>query len=159
MQLYMSWYIRSFFGFTFSNILYFFKYSCTNIFHRRNRYTFYWQKPWPALCRSGPEMPLIKTSVCEATYVPISCFDLLLLGWVTVHHDNVTSSNFPAQRPVTWSFDVFFYLRLNKLLSKQCWVWWFETPSRLLWRHCNVVPIFVGLMAPYVITQVQMIHP
>ena len=32
MQLYMSWYIRSFFGFTFSNILYFFKYSCTNIF-------------------------------------------------------------------------------------------------------------------------------
>ena len=32
MQLYMSWYIRSFFGFTFLNILYFFKYSCTNIF-------------------------------------------------------------------------------------------------------------------------------
>ena len=32
MQLYMSWYIRSFFGFTFLNILYFIKYSCTNIF-------------------------------------------------------------------------------------------------------------------------------
>ena len=41
MQLYMSWYIRSFFGFTFLNILYFFKYSCTNIFHRRRLYTFY----------------------------------------------------------------------------------------------------------------------
>ena len=41
MQLYMSWYIRSFFGFTFLNILYFFKYSCTNIFHRRSLYTFY----------------------------------------------------------------------------------------------------------------------
>ena len=41
MQLYMTWYIRSFFGFTFLNILYFFKYSCTNIFHRRSRYTFY----------------------------------------------------------------------------------------------------------------------
>ena len=40
MQLYMSWYIRSFFGFTILNILYFFKYSCTNIFHRRNLYTF-----------------------------------------------------------------------------------------------------------------------
>ena len=36
MQLYMSWYIRSFFGITFLNILYFFKYSCTNIFHRRS---------------------------------------------------------------------------------------------------------------------------
>ena len=32
MQSYMSWYIRSFFGFTFLNTLYFFKYSCTNIF-------------------------------------------------------------------------------------------------------------------------------
>ena len=42
MQLYMSWYIRSFCGFTFLNILYFFNYSCTNIFHRRSLYTFYW---------------------------------------------------------------------------------------------------------------------
>ena len=41
MQLYISWYIRSFFGLTFLNILYFFKYSCTNIFHRRSLYTFY----------------------------------------------------------------------------------------------------------------------
>ena len=41
LQLYMSWYIRSFFGFTFFNILYFFKYSCTNIFHRHSLYTFY----------------------------------------------------------------------------------------------------------------------
>ena len=24
-----------------------------------------------------------------------------------------------AQRPVTWNFDVFFYLRPNKLLNKQ----------------------------------------
>ena len=24
----------------------------------------------------------------------------------------------------------------NKLLSKQWWDWWFETPSHPLWRHC-----------------------
>ena len=35
---------------------------------------------------------------------------------------------FPKQRPVTWSFGVFFDLRLNKQLSKQPWGWWFETP-------------------------------
>ena len=49
MQLYMSWYIGSFFGFTFLNILYFFKLSCTNIFHRRSLYTFYYSHvfgPW-----------------------------------------------------------------------------------------------------------------
>ena len=40
----MSWYIRSFFGFTFLNILYFLKYSCINIFHRRSLYTFYHKK-------------------------------------------------------------------------------------------------------------------
>ena len=44
---------------------------------------------------------------------------------------------FPAQRPVTRSFDVFFDLRLNKRLSKQSRGWWFETLSRPLWRHCN----------------------
>ena len=44
---------------------------------------------------------------------------------------------FPAQRPVTRSFDVFFDLRLNKRLSKQWWGWWFEMPSSPLWRHCN----------------------
>ena len=46
--------------------------------------------------------------------------------------------DFPTQRPVTRSFGVFFDLRLNKLLSKQPWGWWFETPSWSLWRHCNV---------------------
>ena len=44
---------------------------------------------------------------------------------------------FPAQRPVTRSFDVFFDLRPNKRLSKQWWRWWFEMPSSPLWRHCN----------------------
>ena len=46
---------------------------------------------------------------------------------------------FPTQRPVTRSFDVFFDLRLNKWLSKQHWGWWFETPSWSLWHHCNAL--------------------
>ena len=48
------------------------------------------------------------------------------------------TGEFPSQRPVTRSFDVFFDLCLNKRLSKQSWGWWFETPSHSLWRHCNV---------------------
>ena len=44
---------------------------------------------------------------------------------------------FPTQRPVTRSFDVFFDLPLNKRLSKQSWGWWLETLSRPLWRHRN----------------------
>ena len=49
------------------------------------------------------------------------------------------TGEYPAQRPVTRSFDIFFDLCLNKRLSKQSWGWWFETPSRSLWRHCNAM--------------------
>ena len=51
--------------------------------------------------------------------------------------NSTVTGEFPSQRPVTRSFDVFFDLHLNKPLSKQSWGWWFETPSRSLWRHCN----------------------
>ena len=54
-----------------------------------------------------------------------------LCGEFTGHRWN------PPQRPVTRSFDVFLDLRLNKKVSKQSWGWWFETPSRSVWRHCN----------------------
>ena len=47
------------------------------------------------------------------------------------------TGEFPAQRPVTRSFDVFFDLWLNKRLSKHSWGWWSETSSSSLWRHCN----------------------
>ena len=47
------------------------------------------------------------------------------------------TGEFPTQMPVTWSFDVFLDLRLNKRLSKQSWGWWIDTPSHPLWRHCN----------------------
>ena len=47
------------------------------------------------------------------------------------------TGEFPAQRPVTRSFDAFFDLHLNKRLSKQSWGWWFETLSHPLLRHCN----------------------
>ena len=48
------------------------------------------------------------------------------------------TGEFPTQKPVTRSFDAFFDLRLNGRLNKQSWGWWFETPSRSWWRHCNM---------------------
>ena len=35
--------------------------------------------------------------------------------------NSLVNGEFPTQRPVTQSFDVFFHLRLNKQLSKQSW--------------------------------------
>ena len=45
----------------------------------------------------------------------------------------------PIQWPVTWSFYVFFGLRLNKRWSKQSWIRSLEKLSRPLWRHRNVL--------------------
>ena len=53
------------------------------------------------------------------------------------------TGEFTTQRPVTRSFDIFFDLRLIIRLSKQRWGWWFETPLRPLWRHCNATKIRV----------------
>ena len=47
------------------------------------------------------------------------------------------TGEFPAQRPVTRSSDVFFDLGLNKRLSKRSLGWWSETPSCSLWRRGN----------------------
>ena len=51
--------------------------------------------------------------------------------------NSLVTGEFPSQRLVTRSFDVFFDVRLNKWLGKQPRRRWFETPSRPLWRHCN----------------------
>ena len=53
------------------------------------------------------------------------------------------TGEFPSQRPVTQSFDIFFELHLNIRLSKQSRRRWFETPLRSLWRHSNVTRVIV----------------
>ena len=81
------------------------------------------------------------------------------------------TGEFLAQRPVTWSFDIFFDLHLHKRLSKQSWGWWFETLSHPLWRHCNAMMVCctvwvhgtqvrfritcLGVFAPKILTQTQ----
>ena len=64
------------------------------------------------------------------------------------------SGGFSSQRPLTWSFDDFFALRLNKRLSKQSRHRWFETPSRPLWRHCNVIHQF-RLRLPFLTAKIR----
>ena len=58
--------------------------------------------------------------------------------------NSLVTGEFPSQKPVTWSFDVFFDLCLNKWLSKQSWSWWFEMPSHSLWPHCNNSRAFIA---------------
>ena len=55
------------------------------------------------------------------------------------------TGEFPTQRPVMRSFDVFCDPCLNKWLSKQSRGWWYKMLSRPLWRHCNAKFNFVSI--------------
>ena len=70
---------------------------------------------------------------------PMETFSALLAFCVG---NSLVTAEFPVQRPVTRSIDVFFEMRLHKWLSKQSRGWWFETQSRALWRHCNEHTLF-----------------
>ena len=97
------------------------------------------------------------------------CLDLACQQAITWRHQMETFSallaiyagnspvtrEFPAQRPVTRSFDVFICLLLNKRLSKQSRGWWFETPSCPLWRHYNEQN--VAIMTPYSIESLNFV--
>ena len=72
-------------------------------------------------------------------------FQILGIKTTVGHYIIIFSRNSSwLQRPVTRSFDVYIDLRPNKLLSKQSWGWWFETPSRPFWRHRNVIVTFAN---------------
>ena len=83
-----------------------------------------------------PFLPLVELSV-KKTRRYLSWIMIFIQGDVIKWKHIPVTGEFPAQRPVTRSFDVFSDLRLIKRLSKQSRDWWFETPSRPLWRHCN----------------------
>ena len=93
-----------------------------------------WIINWPCLKKNsiGTGEVLITTTTWWRHHV--ETFSALLA--ICAGNSPVTGE-FPAQRPVTRSFDVFCDLRLNKRLSKQSRGWWFDTPSCPLWRHCN----------------------
>ena len=63
--------------------------------------------------------------------------------------------------PITKTSDagLWCFLCLNKGPSKQSWGWWFETPSRSLWRHCNVLFIQreISWGAPCVVVKIGLV--
>ena len=87
-------------------------------------------------------------------YAPVICRKISTAHHTVKIHDDVikifsallslcegnppVTDGFPSQRPVTWSFDVFFHLHPNKRLNNQSRCRWFEWPLCSLWRHCDV---------------------
>ena len=101
--------------------------------------------PWEAVCNTGGVLPYLASSRNEYSryIIFLACINhapsvvLLVLNMMTRHlmetfspllaicaGNSTVTGEFPAQRPVTRSFDVFFDLRLNKRWSEQSWGWW-----------------------------------
>ena len=105
-----------------------------NIHDRREKY-------WTTSLKHGPAMKWYFSFVHVWNWSyswwrhQMEIFSALLA--LCVGNSPVTGE-FPTQRPVRRSFDVFFDLRLIKRLNKQSRGWWLETLSRPLWRHCDV---------------------
>ena len=88
-----------------------------------------------AQCSGGHDLDVL-ISIHTWWRHQMETFSVLLA--ICVVNSPVTGE-FPTQRPVTQSFDVFFDLCLNRGLSKQSWGWWFEMPSRLLNNDITVM--------------------
>ena len=94
------------------------------------------------LCSMSPQQPWLELlSGCTWWRHQMETFTTLLALCVG---NSLVTDEFPSQRPVTRSFDIFFDLRLNKGLSKQSRGWWFTMPSHSLWCHCNAMPNLEG---------------
>ena len=96
----------------------------------------YYRQGWPACLRHMWDRLCATQSVVSWWRHQMEAFSALL---AICAGNSPGTGEFPTQRPVTRSFDVFVDLRLNKRLSKPWWGWWFETLSRPLWRHRNVI--------------------
>ena len=89
------------------------------------------------------ECPIFRSMfyLCGDQYMMTSSNGIISALLAICAGNSPVNGEISAQRPVARSFDVFFDLRLNERLSKQSWGWWFETPSRPLWRHSNELPL------------------
>ena len=99
----------------------------------KNHNTWQWYLRCQATRMHSEDYKFRYVSALPSIMMPSSNGNISALPALCEGNPSVTRG-FPSQRPVTRSFDVFFDLHLNKHSRRR----WFETPSRLLWRHCYV---------------------
>ena len=112
-------------------VLYFCQVPCFLLFHRSSLDSFYKHDGCLVDDKTSIFWLTIKIPWWRHQLEPFSALLAICAG------NSPVPGEFPTQRPVTRSFDIYFELRPNKRLSKQSWGWWFETPSRPLCRHRN----------------------
>ena len=109
---------------------------------------FYWYVLYHDFAKLCPQKSDKSYRLYNPFHIHVLCYalgpgDAFMLLMKTSSNGNIFRATGPLcgefTGPVTWSFGVFFDLRLNKRLSKQPWGLWFETPPWSLWRQCDVL--------------------
>ena len=134
---------------------------CQHLWHNLNWWKYWWVLYIPGLClfeRAGMvhcsnrfERYRAGVADVDTTYKFLGvnrwsktrkCVRIMMIFMMTSWNGNIfgvtVGNSLVTQRPVTRSCNVFFDLLLNKRLCKQSRRRWFVTPSRPLWRHCNI---------------------
>ena len=93
----------------------------------------------PDECWRGPGHPTLPIcDVMQSLHDDIIKWKHFSRYWPFRAGNSPVPGEFPAQRPVTWSFDFsLICVSVNAWVKQSCG-WWFEMPSCSLWRHCNV---------------------
>ena len=110
------------------------------IFQKCHPIFFLYSKPKCFANRTLFILWLLLYAICEWNTMMTSSNENIFR--VTGHYagNSPVPGEFLSQRPVMRNFDAFFDLHLNKRLSKKSRRWWFQTPSRPLWRHSSAAP-------------------
>ena len=107
------------------------------------------ERPWKFLTECWCCVQWAVIYVWEVSYMRICLTGFWAEAMKYKLHDYVIKwKHFPRYGPLNWgftghiwmtrSFDIFFGIHMNKWFSKQSRRWWFENPSRSLWRRRNV---------------------
>ena len=104
--------------------------------------------PWPCLLL-GPSDTVPASINIIFVLQDVNAYNMMTSSNGRIFRDTgplwEVTGEFPSQRPVTRSLNIFFDLHPNKPMDKQSWGWWFETPSRSSWRHYNERVLFWGI--------------
>ena len=93
----------------------------------------HWWLEW----QSDPVAKFCLTSTCQYTGMMTSSNGNIFRVTGLCPRNHRSPLNSPHKGQWRGALMFFLHLCLNKRLSKQSWGWWFETPSRSLWRHYN----------------------
>ena len=108
-----------------------------------------WSVWWDVLC----DLSTILNYFISWWHHQMETFSSLL---ALCERNSPVTGEFPSQRPVAQSFEVFFDLLQNKGMCKESRRRWFEMPLRSLRCHCNKVPLWICIAKPCLKSSITM---